>query len=135
MVQIPNEPAGESLLATDVLTIEVTSQAAPEISAQAQGTTYAVVDLAVALAADQSGRSALAGQTVTYTLLVTNAGSYTDTYTLTATGNLWPTQVAPTQTLPLTPGAAAQILVRVEIPAGPPGQADTAHNPGHVRPG
>jgi hypothetical protein len=126
VVQIPNEPAGESLLATDLLTIEVTSQGAPQISAQAQGTTYAVVDLAVALAADQSGRSALAGQTVTYTLLVTNAGSYTDTLTLTATGNLWPTQLTPTQTLPLTPGAAAQILVRVEIPAGPPGQADTA---------
>ncbi len=84
-----------------------------------------MAELAVELAADQTSRSALAGQAVTYTLVVTNTGSTTDTYTLTATGNLWSTQVTPAQTMPLMPGAAAQILVRVEIPAGPPGQADT----------
>lgn len=124
-VQIPAEPAGEGLLATDLLTIEVTSEAAPGVGAQAQGITRAVAELAVELAADQASRSALAGHVVTYTLVVTNAGSSTDAYTLTATGNLWPTQVTPTQTLPLMPGAAAQIAVRVEIPAGTPGQADS----------
>lgn len=124
-VQIPIEPAGKSWLVTDVLTIEVTSLAAPEVSAEAEGTTYAVADLAVALAAGQTAGSALAGQAVTYTLVVTNAGGYSDAYTLTAAGNLWPTQVMPPQTPPLAPGAAAEIAVRVEIPAGPPGQTDT----------
>ena len=124
-VTIPTNPAGESLQASDLLTVEVSLAGASCQGAGAQGTTHAVVDLDVELAADQASRSALAGQTVTYTLVVTNAGSSADAYTLTATGNLWPTQVTPTQTLPLAPGAAAQILVRVDIPAGPPGQADT----------
>jgi len=126
MVTIPTQPPGESWQASDVLTVQVSlASTSCEASAEAQGTTHAIVELAVELAADQSSRSALAGQAVTYTLVVTNAGSLTDTYTLTATGNLWPTQVTPMQTMPLMPGAAAQILVRVEIPAGPPGQADT----------
>jgi Zinc carboxypeptidase len=125
VVQIPAASATDGLPVTDVLTITVTSHAAPEVSAEAHGTTHALANAAVDLAADQTSRSALAGQAVTYTLVVTNGGSLTDTYTFTATGNLWPTQFTPVQTLPLAPGATAQILVRVDIPAGPPGLADS----------
>lgn len=124
-VTIPTNPASESLQASDLLTVEVSLTGSSCQGAEAQGTTHAVAELAVELAADQASRSALAGHVVTYTLVVTNAGSSTDAYTVTATGNLWPTRVTPTQTLPLMPGAAAQIVVRVEIPAGPPGQADS----------
>jgi len=124
-VTIPAQVAGESLQPTDLLTVEINLAGASCPNTMAQGTTHALAEPAVDLTADQTSRSALAGQAVTYTLVVTNAGSLTDTYTLTATGNLWPTQVAPAQTLPLAPGATAQILVRVDIPAGPPGLADT----------
>ena len=124
-VAIPADPAGKGVQASDVLTVEVGLAGASCEGAMAQGTTHAVAEVAVALAAGQTARSALAGQAVTYTLLVTNTGSSTDVYTLTVSGNLWPTQATPAQTPPLGPGSAAEIAVRVEIPAGPAGEADT----------
>jgi len=124
VVTIPNEPATTALLATDLLTVQVSSTADPQVSVQAVGTTHAVADLGLALAADRSGRAALPGQAVTYTLAVTNTGSYTDSYTFSLAGNAWPTQVTPLQTQPLAPGAAAQARVRVEIPVAPAGPTD-----------
>jgi uncharacterized membrane protein len=47
-----------------------------------------------------------------------------DVYTVRASGNLWPVEVLPAETPPLQPGEAAQVAVRVQIPAGPAGQAD-----------
>ncbi len=124
VVHIPAEPAPEAVLATDVLTVQVTSVATPLLTVQAAGTTYAVADLGLALGADTPHRVALPGQAVTYTLAVTNTGSYTDSYTFSLAGNAWPTQVSPAQTPPLGPGAAAQARVRVEIPATPGSPTD-----------
>jgi uncharacterized membrane protein len=53
---------------------------------------------------------------VTYTLAVTNAGAYTDTFDLSLSGNAWPAAVVPSRTLPLGPGGGAAIIVRIDIP-------------------
>jgi hypothetical protein len=124
-VEIPALLPGEALLATDLLTLTVTSAAEPQVGAQAQGTTHAVADLSLALAVDDPHREVLPGQAVTYTLAVTNSGSYTDAYALSLSGNDWPTSVTPGQTPPLAPGQAAVALVRVEVPATPAIPTDT----------
>jgi hypothetical protein len=118
-VQVPSLPPGRVSIISDVLTLAVTSVAAPEVSAQAEGTTNLVLDLDLALATDDASVESLPGQAVTYTLMVTNTGGYTDTYELSLTGNAWPAQVTPTRTQLMPPGEAAEALVRVEIPAEP----------------
>jgi len=99
--------------------------ASAEVAAQGEGVTLAVTDLAVALAADATGGAALAGQTITYTLTVTNSGAYSDTYTLSWDGNLWPVEVSPVQTPELAPGGAAHVVVSVHVPDSPTVGVDT----------
>jgi hypothetical protein len=123
-VDLPSQPPGRTSILSDVLTVQVTSVAAPEVSVQAEGTTDLVLDPALVLATDDASREGLPGQVVTYTLVVSNTGGYSDTYALSLNGNQWPVQVAPTQTLPLAPGGAEEILVRVTIPAGGGGPSD-----------
>lgn len=126
-VYIPVQPGEgrQTIIATDVLTIQVTSATTPEVAAEAQGTTSMGVDLGVELVTDAAGRAARAGQVVTYTLTITNSGGYTDTYSLSGAGNLWPVELGALQTAPLGPGAAAEVMVRVEIPDGLPGVSDS----------
>ncbi len=118
-VDIPRQPFSASLVVSDVLTVEATSVAAPDVSAQGLATTYAESFLDLALAADQSSRTGVGGQPLTYTLFLTNTGAYTDSYTFSLSGNAWPTQVTPTQVGPLGPGETAQATVRVDLPVGP----------------
>lgn len=117
-VGIPSVLPSRTLTLSDVLTLLVTSVAAPELSVQAEGTTHLNLDLGLALEVDDARQEGLLGQTVTYTLMVSNTGSYSDTYALSLDGNQWPVHIAPTQTLPLAPGGAEEILVQVAIPAG-----------------
>jgi hypothetical protein len=65
-------------------------------------------------AAAQSGTL---GTTVTYTLWITNTGTCGDTFTITVSGNAWPTNVL-AEVGPLAPNAGAALDVVVEIPAG-----------------
>ena len=124
-VEIPAAPARQAaIIGSDTLTLTVTSNTAPEVLARANGTTLAVGDLAIVVAAAETAGGALAGQAVTYTLTITNAGTVADLYTVQGSGNLWPVEVLPAQTPLLAPGAAAVVLVRVQVPAGPAGQAD-----------
>ncbi len=124
-VQIPPATLTATVLMSDVLGLQITSAAAPSVTAAASGTTYAVADLSVAMGTDDAHRAGLPGRPVTYTLVVTNGGDYSDTYALALSGNAWPTQVVPGQVGPLGPGAAAAALVRVDIPVGPAGMTDT----------
>jgi hypothetical protein len=119
MVDIPALPPSKASIISDVLSLQVTSVAAPEVSVQADGTTQLVLDLDLALAVDDASREGVPGQVVTYSLVVSNTGGYTDTYALSLEGNDWPAQVTPTRTQLLPPGEAAEVLVRVEIPAEP----------------
>ena len=69
----------------------------------------------VALAPAAAAQSADQGQTVTYTLNLTNAGAFTDTYDLTTAGNLWDVQLPVTQTM-LSAGEGTALDVYVTIP-------------------
>ncbi len=126
VVHIPAQPATATLLASDVFTLAVTSQADPQANAQAHGSTHAVADLSLTLTVEPESQAGTNGQTVTYTLFVTNSGDYTDTYALSVSGNTWATFVSPAQTPPLGPGEVATTWVAVNIPSGPVGAADTA---------
>ena len=118
VVDIPAQPARGTLLASDVLTLGVASLAEPAATAQASAVTRAVVDLAPRLIAQPASQSARAGQAVTFTLGISNEGTYTDTFTLVLSAPTWPTTLIPTRTAPLGPGMNSQGWVRVEIPLG-----------------
>lgn len=122
-VHIPAAP-GESVIGSDTLTLVVTSDTDPEVVAWATGTTHALGEVAVDLAAGTPSGGALPGQVVTYSLTLTNAGTVADRYSLHASGNLWPVEVVPAQTPVLAPGESASVWVYVAVPAGPMGQTD-----------
>ena len=73
----------------------------------------------VSLSPDQA-KSTLPGQSVTYTLIVTNTGVIADSFDLTATGQTWATTLSTSQ-VNLAPSASANFTVTVAIP---PGTAD-----------
>ena len=56
------------------------------------------------------------GQTVSYTLQLTNTGNVSDTFDLVASGNTWTTTV-PSSVGPVTPGSRTDLTVTVNIPA------------------
>ena len=67
------------------------------------------------LSPDES-QAAAAGQSITYSLWITNTGAMTDTFNLAAAGNSWTTVVS-TSTITLTPGASDLFSVTVAIPS------------------
>ncbi len=123
-VEIPWVPLTASVLFSDVLTLQVSSTVAPEVGAQAEGTTYATAELGLEITADVDDLMGQAGQMVTYTLRLTNTGAYTDSYTLALTSAGWPAQVYPTRTTPLSPGGTTTVWLQVSIPGGPGGEAN-----------
>ncbi len=125
VVQVPAGLLTSTVLFSDTFTLYVTSTTVPQVGAQGTGTTYALADLSLALAAEQDHLGGPAGRPLTYTLRLTNTGSYTDGYALAALGNGWPTAIIPPVVPALGPGASAQILVRVDIPAAPSTPTDT----------
>ena len=74
--------------------------------------------------ADQSGDP---GDTVEYTLTLTNTGNVTDIILLTLSGNNWDVFLSETSFL-LDPGASAEFTVQVEIPADAPGGSSDSLN-------
>lgn len=61
--------------------------------------------------------SGQAGQRVAYTVILTNTGNTTDTYSLSLAGNVWPTTLS-SSTETLLPTTTAHFTVTVDIPAG-----------------
>ena len=70
----------------------------------------------VTLSSDQT-QSAVPGQSVIYTLTITNTGLIADRFDLTATGQTWAT-ILSTSMVELAATASADFIVTVAIPAG-----------------
>ncbi len=74
-------------------------------------------DAGLDLVPSAAAQSGAPGTMVTYTLRVTNTGTCGDTFTVTVSGNAWPTD-APAEVGPLAPDMGAALDVVVDIPAG-----------------
>jgi murein tripeptide amidase MpaA len=78
------------------------------------------------LAPASQAQKAFAGETVTYTLNLTQLGVLTDTFTVTVAGTAWPVD-APAQLGPLAATGSAHFTVSIAVPPGTPaGTVDTA---------
>jgi uncharacterized membrane protein len=56
------------------------------------------------------------GEPVTYTVQVTNTGTFTDTIDLTPSGNAWPVTLSATS-LPLDAGRGDTVFITVTVPS------------------
>ncbi|HOT91088.1 MAG TPA: S8 family serine peptidase [Anaerolineae bacterium] len=122
-VTVPSDaPAGAS--ATTTLTI--TSQTDDAISTTVRLTTTAQALYGVQLWPPRAQANGETGQTVVYTLALTNTGALADTYSLTVSGATWPTTLTPGQAT-LAPQTAIPLTVRVTVPLDTfTGMTDTA---------
>ena len=83
--------------------------------------------LGVGLTPADNAKSGPANNPVTYTLTVTNTGTTSASYDMTASGNAWTTSFIPTTVGPLAAGASQDVTVTVNIPNGQAvGNSDTA---------
>ena len=111
-VAVPAEVlAGES----DNASITATSQADPAASDSSLLTSTAEAVPGVLLVPAEAAQSGFPGETIIYTLHLTNTGNLTDTFELTALGNLW--QVGMPVTLTLGAGAGTDMFVLVTSPS------------------
>jgi hypothetical protein len=69
----------------------------------------------VELSAEEEALSGAPGETVEYTLTLTNLGNATDTFDLTFEGNLWDVHL-PATSFELDPGESTPVIVHVTIP-------------------
>ncbi len=118
-VEIPAQPAGGVIIATDSFRFLAESAADPGACGQAVGTTHANIFPGADLGPDQAKSGSL-GSSLGYIFKVTNAGSYTDTFSLAASG-VWTATVSTASTPTLPPGASASVTVTVQLPASPAG--------------
>lgn len=101
---------------SDNFTLTVTSEATGAEYA-AVGTTNSATNPAIVTSGDLSSVGVM-GQTLAYTVTVTNAGDYTDTYTISYEPSAWATS-GPASVGPLAPGGSAAVVVEVTIGYGP----------------
>jgi subtilisin family serine protease len=104
---------------SDSFTLTITSQADPTLVLMAVGTTHTEAEAGLAVSGD-SELWGTAGMTTTHTLVVTNTGELTDTFTLEMLpGHSWTTWTDEPDTGPLAPGDSATIQVHVLVGSGP----------------
>ncbi len=86
------------------------------VSAAVALTTTAVASRGVMVSAPITAGAAMAGQTITYTVWMTNSGDYTDTFTVDLTGHAWPVSVSQSS-VELGAQAGTTVHVGVAVPA------------------
>ena len=103
---------------SDVATVTAASLADPLETAASELTTTADIPTAygVELAPAEAAGSGAPGETVMYTLQLTNTGEITNTFAVTYTGNLWDVHLVETS-FELGAGESAELAVHVMIPA------------------
>lgn len=99
VVNIPMNAIGNT---TDVATFSALSQGSSLYSATTTLTTTAVATYGALIQPDGMLQSGVPGETITYTLQVTNIGNFTDTFDVVATDYAWSTS-APAMVGPLRP--------------------------------
>jgi len=109
--------AGAQCGDSDIITVTATSHGDGTTSDNSVLTTSADAVSGVEMTPPTDTRNGNPGETVTYTLRVTNTGNCTDTFTLGVVGDDWTTN-APTPIGPLAVGAGADVEVTVDIPPG-----------------
>ncbi|MCP4285095.1 MAG: hypothetical protein GY792_11670, partial [Gammaproteobacteria bacterium] len=104
-----------TLWISDTFTITATSVTSPtDVVTSAMGTTHAVAHPAVAASGDMS-QMGNEGETLTYTIAVTNTGDYTDTFDVSLGASVWP---AASQNSSLTLGAGESAVNEVYVTVG-----------------
>ena len=108
-------PPGALVGDADAVTITATSQGDAAKSESTLLTTTVLPAHGVLLSPDQA-RQGPAGQTITFSLWITNTGNLTDTFDLTATGQTWTTTLSVSQ-ISLSPATSGMLTVTVAVPA------------------
>jgi uncharacterized membrane protein len=110
-------PAGANCGDWDTAAVTVTSQSDGSTVARSDLTTSADTIYGVEIEPPTDAQWANPGNTVTYTLRVTNAGNCADSFDVIVSGDTWTTTVSPTVG-PLGPLGGADLEVTVDIPPG-----------------
>jgi uncharacterized membrane protein len=113
-VSIPVTPLGESvIIGSDTFTVTVTGARFGQVEANA--TTWVGVTPGAVLSGDQSGQAEV-GTEIVYTFAITNTGSYTDSFALSAEGE-WAADLPDGSLVgPLGPGESQSFQVEVSVP-------------------
>jgi uncharacterized membrane protein len=101
------------------------------VSAQSCGSPVFTDTLPVSIDAEEgitlhpqaSSLEGMPGETVTYTLHVTNTSPVSNTINLALSGNTWTAQLSAAAVGPLAPGQGSAFTVSVAVPADAPGGA------------
>ncbi len=109
-------PGGAGANDDDSVSIEATSQGDNSKSDTAVLTTSVPPIYGVNLPTSDT-RIGMAGETVTYTVQISNTGNVADTFDLEATGNVWTTTLSHLSIV-VAAGKSATFTVTVDIPAG-----------------
>lgn len=121
-------PASATPGTQDVTLVTATSTGNPGASDTASATTTVIAPIvrSVTITPTFQQGQGLPGEAVTYSHVVRNSGTISDSYQLSSTA-AWPTALSLADTPLLAPGEAVTLLVTVTIPAGAPnGSIDTA---------
>jgi hypothetical protein len=123
---VVNISAGAAGGASDTTSVTVTSQSDGTCSAMATLTTTANSVYGVTVHPATYAQSGDPGETITCTLQVTNTGNTADTFAVSFSGYVWPTN-APSTVGPLVAGERAAMDVLVNVPSDAvDGATDTA---------
>ncbi len=113
-VTIPDDPTLMSaIIGSDMFMVTAVSQL-DGTNGTTTGTTLADVETGVAVFEDQAA-TVYVGETATYSVLVTNTGEFTDTFTLSTSGNVWTTELS-MNTLTLGSGQSGLVDISVTVP-------------------